>query len=48
MPCDFSTANGSTVTRTLIITSREDMAALNTLYKQTEGFGERTIPAKSK
>ena len=38
-------ANGSTVDRTILITNREDMTALNALYKQGDGFGERSITA---
>lgn len=42
----YGTANGAVVKRTLMITSRDDMAILNTLHKRAEGFGEQWIPGK--
>lgn len=30
----------------MLITGKEDVAALNALYQQREGFGERHIPPK--
>lgn len=41
-------ANQSTVKRTMVISSREEVAALNALYKQGDGFGERTITFTNK
>lgn len=36
-------ANGSRVHRTMFIYGREEMNALNALYKSGEGFGERKV-----
>ncbi len=42
----YRTATGGVVKRTIVITGREDIAALNVLYKRAEGFGEQVIPSK--
>lgn len=42
----YTLASGGKVRRTIIISGREDMAVLNTLYKRAEGFGEQMIGAK--
>lgn len=39
----FAAGNQSFVTRIMYIYSREEMAALNALYKSGDGFGSRNI-----
>jgi hypothetical protein len=42
----YTLASGAKVVRTIVITGREDIAALNAICRRSDGFGEQRIPPK--
>lgn len=44
----YTLGNGAKVLRTVLVTGREDIAALNLLHRRTEGFGEQHIGGKGR
>jgi hypothetical protein len=42
----YTLATGAKVVRTIVITGREDIAALNAICRRSDSFGEQRIPPK--